>query len=297
MTYNDICLLLRQRYEDGEARAVARYLLEVGYGLQMTDIICGATERLPADELQRKTNRLLAGEPVQYVVGTAEFCARRFHVAPGVLIPRPETEELCRLVEEDRAEGEGIRHILDIGTGSGCIAITLALNIPGARVEAWDISNEALAIAQENAKRHNADIVFRNVDILSEQPFLQQETGNGAHCDEHFSNNDITKGWDIIVSNPPYIVPSESKEMAEHVLEHEPGIALFVPQDNPLLFYNAIAIYAKQTLNPHGKLFFEINPLFCDQLETLLTGLGFADVTFCYDRFGRKRFATATKTV
>ena len=297
MTYNDICLLLRQRYEDGEARAVARYLLEVGYGLQMTDIICGATERLPADELQRKTNRLLAGEPVQYVVGTAEFCARRFHVAPGVLIPRPETEELCRLVEEDRAEGKGIRHILDIGTGSGCIAITLALNIPGARVEAWDISNEALSIAQENAKRHNADIVFRNVDILSEQPFLQQETGNGAHCDEHFSNNDITKGWDIIVSNPPYIVPSESKEMAEHVLEHEPGIALFAPQDNPLLFYNAIAIYAKQTLNPHGKLFFEINPLFCDQLETLLTGLGFTDVTSCYDRFGRKRFATATKPV
>lgn len=297
MTYNDICLLLRQRYEDGEARAVARYLLEVGYGLQMTDIICGATERLPADELQRKTNRLLAGEPVQYVVGTAEFCARRFHVAPGVLIPRPETEELCRLVGEDRAEGEGIRHILDIGTGSGCIAITLALNIPGARVEAWDISNEALAIAQENAKMHNADIVFRNVDILSEQPFLQQETGNGAHCDEHFSNNDSTKGWDIIVSNPPYIVPSESKEMAEQVLEHEPGIALFAPQDNPLLFYNAIAIYAKQTLNPHGKLFFEINPLFCDQLETLLAGLGFTDVTFCYDRFGRKRFATATKTV
>lgn len=297
MTYNDICLLLRQRYEDGEARAVARYLLEVGYGLQMTDILCGATERLPADELQRKTNRLLAGEPVQYVVGTAEFCTRRFHVAPGVLIPRPETEELCRLVEEDRSEGEGIRHILDIGTGLGCIAITLALNIPGARVEAWDISNEALAIAQENAKMHNADIVFRNVDILSEQPFLQQETGNGAHCDEHFSNNDITKGWDIIVSNPPYIVPSESKEMAEHVLEHEPGIALFAPQDNPLLFYNAIAIYAKQTLNPHGKLFFEINPLFCDQLETLLAGLGFTDVTFCYDRFGRKRFATATKTV
>ena len=263
----------------------------------MTDILCGATERLPADELQRKTNRLLAGEPVQYVVGTAEFCARRFHVAPGVLIPRPETEELCRLVEEDRAEGEGIRHILDIGTGSGCIAITLALNISGARVEAWDISNEALSIAQENAKMHNADIVFRNVDILSEQPFLQQETGNGAHCDEHFSNNDSTKGWDVIVSNPPYIVPSESKEMAEQVLEHEPGIALFVPQDNPLLFYNAIAIYAKQTLNPHGKLFFEINPLFCDQLETLLTGLGFTDVTFCYDRFGRKRFATATKPV
>ncbi|MDD7317309.1 MAG: peptide chain release factor N(5)-glutamine methyltransferase [Prevotella sp.] len=276
MTYNDICALLRQRYDDGEARAVARYLLEVGCNMPLTDILSGGTERLPEDELKEKIGRLVAGEPVQYVVGTAEFCHRRFHVAPGVLIPRPETEDLCRLITTaHRPPLTTRRSILDIGTGSGCIAITLALDLPDTDVEAWDISPEALKIAGQNAEKHGANVAFGNVDILT-APALGQ--------------------WDIIVSNPPYIVPSESEGMEEHVLRHEPGIALFAPEDNPLLFYRAIAGYAARTLTPEGKLFFEINPLFATQLEALLGETGFSDIAIINDRFGRKRFATATNT-
>lgn len=280
--------MLRSRYDDGEARAVARYLLEMSFGLQMTDILCGATEQLPDDKLQSKINRLLDGEPVQYVTGTAEFCGRCFNVAPGVLIPRPETEELCRLVEEDeRANGERNRHILDIGTGSGCIAITLALDIPGTQVEAWDISDEALAIARKNAMEHKAVVKFENVDILKmppNHPNVETNSMRGA-C--------VT--YDKIVSNPPYIVPSEASEMEHHVLCLEPGIALFAPENNPLLFYDAIAVYAMQALRPLGKLFFEINPLFAERLGEMLAGRGFTDITFGDDRFGRRRFAIATK--
>ena len=148
MTYRDICQFLCCRYDEGEARAVARYLLEVGYGLSMSDILCGAVEQLPQEELKENVQRLADGEPVQYIVGTAEFCGRRFHVAPGVLIPRPETAELCQWII---GETRGGLPILDIGTGSGCIAITLALDIPNAEVEAWDISLEALTIAHKNA--------------------------------------------------------------------------------------------------------------------------------------------------
>jgi release factor glutamine methyltransferase len=140
MTYRDICQFLCCRYDEGEARAVARYLLEVGYGLSMSDILCGAVEQLPQEELKENVQRLADGEPVQYIVGTAEFCGRRFHVAPGVLIPRPETAELCQwIIEDHHPPVGGIRgalSILDIGTGSGCIAITLALDIPNAEVEA-----------------------------------------------------------------------------------------------------------------------------------------------------------------
>ena len=162
MTYRDICQFLCCRYDEGEARAVARYLLEVGYGLSMSDILCGAVEQLPQAELKEKMQRLADGEPVQYIVGTAEFCGRRFHVAPGVLIPRPETAELCQwIIEETR----GGLPILDIGTGSGCIAITLALDIPNAEVEAWDISLEALTIAHKNANTLNANVTFKEKDI------------------------------------------------------------------------------------------------------------------------------------
>ena len=290
MTFRDICQLLCCRYDEGEARAVARYLLEVGYGLSMSDILCGGVEQLPQEELKEKMQRLADGEPVQYIVGTAEFCGRRFHVAPGVLIPRPETAELCQWITEDHHSTPNTQHspigrirgglsILDIGTGSGCIAITLALDIPNAEVETWDISNEALAIAQQNAKALNANVSFKEKDIIK--------------C---CSNPALGEGYrvDIIVSNPPYIVPSESAAMSETVLNHEPNIALFTPEDNPLKFYRAISDYAKTALLPQGKLYFEINPLFVQQLEALLKEQGFGDITFKNDQYGKQRFVRAT---
>lgn len=290
MTYRDICQFLCCRYDEGEARAVARYLLEVGYGLSMSDILCGETERLPQAELQEKVQRLADGEPVQYVVGIAEFCGRRFHVAPGVLIPRPETAELCQWIIEDHHPTPNTHHppvggirgalsILDIGTGSGCIAITLALDIPNAEVEAWDISNEALAIAQQNAKALNANVSFKEKNIIKYG--LNPALGEGYRVD-------------IIVSNPPYIVPSESAAMSETVLNHEPDIALFTPEDDPLKFYRAISDYAKTALLPQGKLYFEINPLFAQQLEALLKEQGFGDITFKNDQYGKQRFVRAT---
>ena len=290
MTYRDICQLLCCRYDEGEARAVARYLLEVGYGLSMSDILCGAVEQLPQAELKENVQRLVDGEPVQYIVGTAEFCGRRFHVASGVLIPRPETAELCHWITEDHHSTPNTQHpprggirgalsILDIGTGSGCIAITLALDIPNAEVEAWDISDEALAIAQQNAKALNAaNVTFKEKDIIkcSISPVLAE--------------NKVS----VIVSNPPYIVPSESSAMSDSVLNHEPNIALFTPEDDPLKFYRAISDYAKTALLPQGKLYFEINPLFAQQLEALLKEQGFGDITFKNDQYGKQRFVRAT---
>ena len=308
MTFRDICLLLRHRYDDGEANAVARYLLEMGFGLSMTDILCGATERLPQAELREMVQRLTDGEPVQYVVGTAEFCGRRFHVAPGVLIPRPETAELCqwiitthhpspntpldpkgRFQSEAEKEhpsppgGNRAGRILDIGTGSGCIAITLALDIPNAEVEAWDISPDALAIARRNASTLNANVTFKEKDII------QEATKSDL-------NPSLREGHRVglIVSNPPYIVPSESSAMDVNVLRHEPEIALFTPEDDPLKFYRAIGNYARQALMPQGKLYFEINPLFAKELEMLLTEQGFTDITFRNDQFGKQRFVMAT---
>ena len=275
MTYRDICQFLCCRYDEGEARAVARYLLEVGYGLSMSDILCGAVEQLPQAELKENVQRLADGEPVQYIVGTAEFCGRRFHVASGVLIPRPETAELCQwIIEETR----GGLPILDIGTGSGCIAITLALDIPNAEVEAWDISLEALTIAHKNANTLNANVTFKEKDIIkcSISPVLAEHKVS------------------VIVSNPPYIVPSESSAMSDSVLNHEPNIALFTPEDDPLKFYRAISGYAKTALLPQGKLYFEINPLFAQQLEALLKKQGFGDITFKNDQYGKQRFVRAT---
>ena len=275
MTYRDICQFLCCRYDEGEARAVARYLLEVGYGLSMSDILCGAVEQLPQAELKEKMQRLADGEPVQYIVGTAEFCGRRFHVAPGVLIPRPETAELCQWII---GETRGGLPILDIGTGSGCIAITLALDIPNAEVEAWDISLEALTIAHKNANTLNANVTFKEKDIIkcSIAPVLAEQKVS------------------VIVSNPPYIVPSESSAMSDSVLNHEPNIALFTPEDDPLKFYRAISNYAKAALLPQGKLYFEINPLFAQQLEALLKEQGFGDITFKNDQYGKQRFVRAT---
>ena len=292
MKYEDIWKPLVSRYGDKEAKAITRYLLEVGYGLSMTDILCGATEQLPPDEMGENLRRLIKGEPVQYVVGKAEFGGRTFKVTPDVLIPRPETYELCQWIKEieERGKATGRRRnvgnerreereypILDIGTGSGCIAITLALDIPNAQVEAWDISEGALSIARQNVKDLHAHVDFKQVNVLSSLP---KQRG---------------PEWGVIVSNPPYICKKEAASMEQHVLDHEPHQALFVPDEDPLVFYKAIGQYACHALANHGYLFFEINPLYATEITKMLDEMGFFEIETRKDQFGKVRFVRARK--
>lgn len=277
--YRELWKQLTPLYDETEAKAVVRTVLEVRYGLTLTDILCGKVNDLSAEDgrsLEKIMQRLRQAEPVQYVLGETKFAGRRFKVAPGVLIPRPETEELCTWIvsEQTPADGQHIT-VLDIGTGSGCLAVTLSLDIPGAAVSAWDISQDALRIASENAKAWEAPVCFALQDALA-------------------APKDSMK-WDIIASNPPYICPSEAAEMAQNVLKYEPSTALFVPQNDPLLFYKAIANYAIQALKPCGKLYIEINPLYRNQLEEMLKNVGFIDIEIRKDAFGKDRMARATR--
>lgn len=298
MTYEDSWHRLSSLYDADEAKAIVRWVLDVRFGLSFTDILCGKVSELSADdqeELEKIMLRLEKGEPVQYVIGVADFCGRQFHVAPGVLIPRPETAELCRWITSHGSHGD--RHsvrsnlteclspceVIDIGTGSGCIAITLTLEIPKAKVTAWDISDDALQIAQENAKALGADVTFEKRDILS--------SSNTIPTLFHIPSNE----YDIIVSNPPYICDKEKVSMEKNVLEHEPHLALFVPNDDPLLFYRAIAKYAIEALKPDGMLFFELNPIYAEDTESMLLDMGFKHTELRKDQYGKLRFLKATK--
>lgn len=287
-SYQSLYRSLTPVYGQDEARAVVRWLLEVAFGMTLSDILGGALERMDASEkerLQQMMKRLEKGEPVQYVAGRADFGPRQFFVAPGVLIPRPETYELCRWIADD----QGAKHknttsteqltvpttILDIGTGSGCIACTLAADISGSKLTAWDISPEALDIARRNAEMLGVDIHFEQRDML-QQPY--NEFGL----------------WDVVVSNPPYICDSEAEEMDDWVLDYEPEEALFVPDDDPTLFYLQISNYAQSALKEGGRLYFEINPLYDEAIEDILLGLGFDDIIVRNDQYGRSRFMRAT---
>lgn len=287
MNYETLWRRLTNRYEAGEAKAIVRLVMEVRFGLTLTDILCGKVEALPADsrqELECIMQRLAEGEPVQYVLGKADFCGRTFRVAPGVLIPRPETAELCKDIItdiKDRITKEQTFAILDVGTGSGCIACTLAAEMPGTQVTAWDISDEALRIAADNARRLGVNVTFEKVDILSLSPNTQHLTPD-------------TQQWNLIVSNPPYICNKERATMEAHVLDYEPETALFVPDDDPLLFYRAIARFAATALKPGGSLYFEINPLYADELVTMLNTEGFEHTEIRLDQFGKQRFTASS---
>ena len=277
MNYEQLCQRLSSIYDTGEAKAIVRWVLDVRFELSTADIYCGKVTQLsPNDqaELEKIMLRLEKAEPVQYVLGVSDFCGRQFHVAPGVLIPRPETAELCQLIAKD-----GGRDILDIGTGSGCIAITLALDIPDSKVTAWDISDAALSIAKGNAKALGANVNFEHQDALSLSHPLT------------FSPSP----WDIIVSNPPYICRKEADEMEENVLKYEPDTALFVPDDDPLLFYRHIMNYAYSALRSDGRLYFEINPIYADFIVEQLQQLGFTNVEKINDQFAKTRFIKASK--
>ena len=369
MTYNQLWKRLTAIYNEREAQAIVRTVLDALFGMSLTDICLGKVTQLSADDttrLEKIMQRLEKSEPVQYVLGAGWFAGRLFDVAPGVLIPRPETEDLVKwacdeakekekednskeergkeekevskkgeapqkeeqllsspLKEEEeglrkgkdasqkeeqplssplKEEEEGLRKgkdasqkeeqplssllksnkevsekgeevphpsILDIGTGSGCIAITVALALPQARVTAWDISTDALAIAAGNAHRLGASVRFEHQDALN------------APDDE--------ERWDVIVSNPPYICDRERADMSDNVLSYEPELALFVPDSDPLLFYRAIARYASKALKPGGRLLFETNTAYAHEVAQAMANEGFTAIEVRNDCFGKPR--------
>lgn len=344
MTYNQLWKRLTVIYNEREAQAIVRTVLDALFGMSLTDICLGKVTQLSADDttrLEKIMQRLEKSEPVQYVLGAEWFAGRLFDVAPGVLIPRPETEDLVKWAcdeakekekednsKEERGkeekevskkgetpqkgeqplssplkeEKEGLRKgkdasqkeeqllssllknnkevpekgeeaphpsILDIGTGSGCIAITVALALPQARVTAWDISTDALAIAAGNAHRLGASVRFEHQDALS------------APDDEAC--------WDVIVSNPPYICDRERADMSDNVLSYEPELALFVPDNDPLLFYHAIARYASKALKPGGRLLFETNTAYAHEVAQVMANEGFTAIEVRNDCFGKPR--------
>ncbi|MCI6766053.1 MAG: HemK family protein methyltransferase [Prevotella sp.] len=369
MTYNQLWKRLTAIYNEREAQAIVRTVLDALFGMSLTDICLGKVTQLSADDttrLEKIMQRLEKSEPVQYVLGAGWFAGRLFDVAPGVLIPRPETEDLVKwacdeakekekednskeergkeekevskkgeapqkeeqllssplkeekeglrkgkdasqkeeqplsspLKEEEEGlrkgkdasqkeeqplssllksnkevseKGEEVPHpsILDIGTGSGCIAITVALALPQARVTAWDISTDALAIAAGNAHRLGASVRFEHQDALN------------APDDE--------ERWDVIVSNPPYICDKERADMSDNVLSYEPELALFVPDSDPLLFYRAIARYASKALKPGGHLLFETNTAYVHEVAQAMANEGFTAIEVRNDCFGKPR--------
>ena len=368
MTYNQLWKRLTAIYNEREAQAIVRTVLDALFGMSLTDICLGKVTQLSADDttrLEKIIQRLEKSEPVQYVLGAEWFAGRRFDVAPGVLIPRPETEALVQwacdeakekekednskeergkeekedskkeeaskkeeqilssplkeekeglrkeeeapkeeqllssplkeekegLRKEEEAskkeeqflsspskkEKEGLRKeeeaphpsILDIGTGSGCIAITVALALPQAHVTAWDISPDALAIAAGNAHKLGASVRFEHQDALSAP--------------------DDKERWDVIVSNPPYICDRERADMSDNVLSYEPELALFVPDSDPLLFYRAIARYASKALKPGGRLLFETNTAYAHEVAQAMADEGFTAIEVRNDCFGKPR--------
>ena len=297
-TYQQFWQSLTPLYDAGEAQAIVRTVLDVEYGMTLTDIICGKVNELSSDEernLEEIITRLQNGEPVQYVLGEADFAGRTFHVEPGVLIPRPETAELCQWIEEDVSslEADERKQILDICTGSGCIAITLGLTLPNSEVTGWDISEDALRIAQGNVEMLKAG----NVRIEYQDALMLPKAAEAAEAAEisEAAESSLSKSWNIIVSNPPYICEKEKADMEKNVLEHEPSIALFVPDKEPLKFYRAIAEYASSALKSEGALYFEINPIYEKEAREMLEELGFKDIKTKEDAYGKKRMMKAMK--
>ena len=325
-TYQQLWQSLTPLYDAGEAQAIVRTVLDVKYGMTLTDIICGKVNELSSDEernLEEIITRLQNGEPVQYVLGEADFAGRTFHVEPGVLIPRPETAELCQWIEKDMIEKsivssedspedssgnspqatDDARRILDICTGSGCIAITLGLNIPNSEVTGWDISEDALRIAQGNVemmKAGNVRIELQDALALPKAAETDNEKMKGNDDKEVVkpkgkAKTPSTQKWDLIVSNPPYICEKKKADMEKNVLEHEPSLALFVPDEDPLKFYRAIAEYASSALKSGRALYFEINPIYEKETREMLLKLDFKDIETKEDAFGKKRMMRAIK--
>ena len=262
-------------YSSGEVSALTRIIAVELLGISqiafyLKDDITLTTEQ--QTQLDNAIERLKKQEPIQYILGYCDFCGLRFKVTPATLIPRPETSEL---VEWIASEAIGKESILDIGTGSGCIAVSLANKIPQSDVTAWDISPDALAVAAENSKANGQAVTFEQVDILAYQPTGEQ--------------------FDIIVSNPPYIKENEKEAMHANVLDWEPHTALFVPDSDPLLFYRTIAEKGLTLLKPGGTLYFEINRAHGKETIDMLLSLGYTDIELRKDFAENDRMIRAVR--
>lgn len=261
--------------EPQEVQAMIRIICEDIFNYDPVDVALRQESELP-DFAQERIDDLIARmqrhEPLQYIIGTARFHGHKFKVTPAVLIPRPETEQLVDIIVNENTASD--LRVLDMGTGSGCIAISLARALKFASVDALDVSREALAVARENAAALKVKVRFFENDMLLPQPAAT---------------------YDIIVSNPPYICWSERESMERNVKDYEPGQALFVPDNDPLLFYKAIVPYARQSLENGGRLYLEINQRFGNEVRRLLEDHGFEEVRIIQDSFGKVRFAAAIR--
>ncbi|MBH8570842.1 peptide chain release factor N(5)-glutamine methyltransferase [Microvirga sp. STS02] len=271
---DSITTALQAIYAQPEAQAIAALVAE--HLLQMDALKRMMDAQKPVAEgakvaLELLLARLLAHEPVQYVLGTAHFAEMELEVTPATLIPRPETEELVYLIKQEQASRVGLR-VLDVGTGSGCLALALARLLPAAEVLAVDISAEALSVAQRNAARYAPQVTFEQLDILTSLP------------------RGIAPGsLDVLVSNPPYVRESERPEMRDNVLAWEPATALFVPDADPLLFYRRLAEVGRVLLRAGGSIYLEINEALGAETASLLTPEDFEDVRVLPDMFGKVR--------
>jgi len=305
VNHRELIAALTPLHGAGEARAIVRMVMEERFGLSQTDLLLGKDTDLSANdrtELEKIAERLLAGEPVQHVLGYAYFCGRRFRVTPDVLIPRPETESLTRwAIDELHALSHAAQsmQLIDLCTGSGCIAITLALAFPDAHVVGVDISPAALAIARENAASLGAhNVTFIECDILSAPSSLIVPLG-GPQGAFHLSSlipqpSPLEDHRGLLISNPPYVRASEAADIHPTVLHHEPSLALFVPDDDPLRFYRAIARIGQQLLPTGAPVFVEINAALAPETRHLFTAAGYSDVQLRDDQFSRPRMLKST---
>ncbi len=281
MNYQESFRLMHDRldavYGKGEVEAMARMVMEEILCCSPVDLVLRANHEVPAffpEKLEQIIARLERQEPIQHILGVAQFHGHRFKVTCDTLVPRPETEQLVDIIVDEQGDRQDLR-VMDVGTGTGCIAISLARALRFAQVTAIDISAEALAVARENAKLLKTRIKWLQADILS-MPLWPATS------------------LDIVVSNPPYVCFGEQAQMEHNVLDYEPHIALFVPDNDPLLFYRHIASQAAQALVSGGRLYLEVNRRFAHQVADLLQSHGLVDTRVMHDSFGNDRFVTAT---
>ena len=281
MNYQESFRLMHDRldavYGKGEVEAMARMVMEEILCCSPVDLVLRASHEVPAffpEKLEQIIARLERQEPIQHILGVAQFHGHRFKVTCDTLVPRPETEQLVDIIVDEQGDRQDLR-VMDVGTGTGCIAISLARALRFAQVTAIDISAEALAVAQENAKLLKTRIKWLQADILS-MPLWPAAS------------------LDIVVSNPPYVCFGEQAQMERNVLDYEPHIALFVPDNDPLLFYRHIASQAAQALVSGGRLYLEVNRRFAHDVADLLQSHGLVDTRVMHDSFGNDRFVTAT---
>ena len=267
-------------YPEQEAQSLAKIIATDALGFDIVTLLTDKDIKISdyqKEELRQIIKRLQQNEPIQYILGTTSFCGLTFHIASGVLIPRQETEELTTTIIRENKSQEP-QNVLDIGTGSGCIAITLSNSFQKTNVEAWDISDKALEQARHNNEQLHTNVRFDKVNILT--------VGHGKT---------IKETYDIIVSNPPYIANKEKVDMNPNVLDWEPNLALFVPDDDPLIFYRHIINFSIKSLRTGGILYLEINPNYKDGLRNMIQKVGFREIEITKDVFERYRFIKARK--